>query len=700
MKWKPKKEDSQPAETDPVEERVRDMMELEPDPAEPEAAPTKQPESEVMSAPELPASSKKTIAVLHGESDDNPDKESLQTAIEEANEKLKEGSTISEKPEPEQSTEEEAPAKETEVEESVPPAAEEKVSDKDAVINSPETEKAVEEIVAKEGDDLLAAEDEKQAVISKSDSRTRSSGGKGFFGRILKSKVTHRLIVLLILAAIAAAAIIPGSRYYVLNAAGVRSSVSLSVIDQSTSLPLRNVEVNIDGQSGRTDGEGNVALSQLRLGPARLAIERRAFAKVEQNIIIGWGSNPLGEFELHPSGAQYVFNVTDYVSERPIEKVEALYEGEVSAFSDKEGVIKLTMDDVEEDVVEVILSMPGYRKEAVKVDINKQNEQTVKMVPARKNIFISNRTGTYDIYKVDLDGKNETLVLKGTGSEREDMVLAPHPTKELFAFVSTRGNKRNEKGALLSTLSFIDINTNKSTEVTESENIQLVGWHDNYLTYLQIDSKAAADSPERHRLISYNIGNKHSKELASANYFNDLMSIGGKIYYAPSSAHSEGINISLFEVDADGSHKKVVLDKEVWSLLRPEHGRLIFALQQEWYEYRLGDSSEPVKLTGEPENIKSRIYSDSPDGKHSLWVDRRDGKGVIVVYDTASKEDKVLISRSGLKSPARWIDDNTLIFRVSNGDESADYVISLDGGEPKKIGDVTDTSGVDRWYYY
>jgi hypothetical protein len=40
------------------------------------------------------------------------------------------------------------------------------------------------------------------------------------------------------------------------------------------------------------------------------------------------------------------------------------------------------------------------------------------------------------------------------------------------------------------------------------------------------------------------------------------------------------------------------------------------------------------------------------------------------------------------------------VFRVSSGSETADYVLSLDGGEAKKISDVTDITGIDRWYIF
>ena len=47
-----------------------------------------------------------------------------------------------------------------------------------------------------------------------------------------------------------------------------------------------------------------------------------------------------------------------------------------------------------------------------------------------------------------------------------------------------------------------------------------------------------------------------------------------------------------------------------------------------------------------------------------------------------------------------WIDDDHLVYGVSDNDETADYILSLSGGAPKKIRDVTSTVGIDRWYYF
>jgi hypothetical protein len=93
------------------------------------------------------------------------------------------------------------------------------------------------------------------------------------------------------------------------------------------------------------------------------------------------------------------------------------------------------------------------------------------------------------------------------------------------------------------------------------------------------------------------------------------------------------------------------------------------------------------------------IYVDSPNKKHILWVDNRDGKGVLLSYDTTTQADTTLQTLGGLKLPVYWINNATLVYRISKTGETADYVMNIDGGEPHKLADVTDSTGIQNYYY-
>jgi hypothetical protein len=200
--------------------------------------------------------------------------------------------------------------------------------------------------------------------------------------------------------------------------------------------------------------------------------------------------------------------------------------------------------------------------------------------------------------------------------------------------------------------------------------------------------------------MSYNYKTGESKQLASANYFNDVIIAANKVYYAPSSTYQpSGVQTSLFSVSPDGSNKQTVLAQETWNIFRTSYDQFTMSVGSQWYSYVIG-SSAPTKLDGQPANLVSKVYVDSPDGKNSLWVDNRDGKGVLLAYSTSAKTDKVVQTQSGLSLPVRWISNNTVIYRVHTAQETADYAINLDGGPVRKLKDVTNTGGIDKWYYY
>ncbi len=303
------------------------------------------------------------------------------------------------------------------------------------------------------------------------------------------------------------------------------------------------------------------------------------------------------------------------------------------------------------------------------------------------------------MYTIDLDGKNEKLLLPGTGSEQDGMVLAPHPTDEVAALVSTRDNARNSDGFLFSTLNIIDLKSAEVTKVTQSERVQLVNWFGDKIVYVQITSGTSANNPKRERLMAYDYQKKESKELFATNYFNDVLFAGDQIYFAASTSYQNPSNIGLFRINPDGSNRATILNQEVWNIFRTGYSDLSLSVGQTWYTHHIG-SSNASKANGPPAELKTRVYLDSPDAKNSLWADNRDGKGVLLLYDPSNNADKTLHTQSGVQYPLRWINDTTVIYRIHTDQETADYAMSTEGGNPVKIRDVTNTNGIYSWYYY
>lgn len=566
-------------------------------------------------------------------------------------------------------------------------------------LDSPENNKAVDEIASAESDEILEVEDAILATEETNDDQPKTSSKLGQkIRKLFGSKRFRRTLLAVVFAGAIVALSVPTSRYFLLNTAGVRASSSVVVLDNSTGLPLKNVSVTLGETNIKTDDQGTARFSKMRLGPTNLKVEKLAFAGIEKSVTLGWGSNPLGEHKLTPTGEQYDFTVTDFLSGKAVVKAEAT-SGEASAFSDDQGNIKLTLAPTDEEKITVKIYAKEARTETITFDASDQKPKSIKMVPGRKHAFISKRSGKYDIYNVYIDGKEEKLVLAGSGHERDDMVLVPHPTSNILAYVSTRANQKNEDGYVLSNLILINPGEKDTTNITAAEKIQVLGWAGDYLIFVKTRSGESAADPKRSQLLSYNMQDNSTKELATSNYFNDVLLAKGVVYMAPSGAYAGGTAAQLYSVNPDGTSQTTLLNQEVWSIIRADFNTLALSARKYWYDYLLG-SDETTRLDSPPASQKGRNYLDSANGSNSVWIDQRDGKGTLLNYSVESKKDQTLLSKRGITYPVSWLSDRVIVYRLNDDSGTADYAVSLDGGDPVKIGDVTHIDTTDDWYYY
>ncbi len=634
-------------------------------------------------------------ATLAGDVVDALEEEMKQTDAPEASEDVSDNPVI----------EYQEPAKEALDDVPPEPSADEPVAAKEEVqADHPETEKAIEDIIETEDIEAVTVDDveseheppRRELKPAKPQSEIAVLLKKVWNNRRLRYGIFGGLVVVF-----AVLAAVPTTRYFLLNTATVRASLELRVIDNSTLQPLRNVTVKAANASAQTDSDGVAKLEGVRLGRTTLRIEKRAYAAQERAVTIGWGSNPLGEYQVVPIGSQYTFYIRDFASGKPIAKAEAS-SGEGNASSDQDGKLVLALDTATMDdsaQISVQITADAYRSETINITVNNREAQSIEMVPARKHVFVSKRSGNYDVYSVDVDGKNERRIVGGSGYERDDIALIPHPSEGFAAYVATRENTRNQSGYLLSTLYILDVESGDLMRIDQSEQIQVVGWSKSgRLVYVKIAAGASGTDPKRHRLMSFN-NEDHSdtKELASSNSFNDVLMANDRVYYAPSNIFQES-DPAMYAVDPDGKNSQKLLDKEVFNIIRTDYETILLGAHNEWHEYVLG--SPMASLSTAPGSQINRLYRDSPDGSQSVWIDERDGKGVLIRRSQDSADEQVLTERGGLRLPLYWLTNDYLVYRVSDGRETADYLLNLQGGEPRKIIDTTDTSGISRWFYY
>lgn len=563
----------------------------------------------------------------------------------------------------------------------------------DKEFSDEKTARVVDQIVAAESDELLEREDAERTAINAQSQKKQLKIGALIKNWWINPAIKWGTIVGLLLVVLLVT-MLPASRYAILNAVGVKAKASLTVYSSDSQQPLKNAEVSIANQSKSTDDDGFVSFSNLALGKQQMKIKKSGYATIEQSKVLGWGSNPLGKMVMTVTGTKFSFVAKDFLSGKAVASAEAI-SGEYNATADNDGKIVLAINQTDDKNFTVTIKAPEYRDEVIVIKPTDTGERVVQMVPSKQHVFVSKRTGKYDIYKIDADGKNESVLVPATGSEREDISLLTHPTRQYTALVSTREVKRNKDGYLLSSIYVVNVQNGEMQKIGQSERIQLIDWSGDRIVYIAIVDGASAANPARSKLYSFEIGQPGAKELASANYFNDAVVFKSAVYYAPSSYALPVASAKFYKTNPDGTNTSTIFDKEVWSILRNDYDTLYLSVQQDWYE--LKQNGTPTKLGGAPTNLRSKVYRDNFDKSQALWTDQRDGKGVLLTYNINSKKDDVLETRAGLTQPASWLSNTTYIFRVSDSREVADYVKSTAGGDAKKLRDVTNT---DMSYYY
>lgn len=536
------------------------------------------------------------------------------------------------------------------------------------VIESAKTDEAVADIVRKESDQLLDSPDGPAEVLPK----PKKSRGK--------HKWIVWTIILVLLAGISTVMAIPKTRYEILNRLGVRVSASLTVVDKTTGQPLKNVAVELAGNSVNTDQDGNVAFEGLKQGPQNLKISRVAFSPIDQQIILGWGSNPLGRFELSPSGAQYTFIVHDSLADQPIEGAEVT-SGQAVAKSDKDGKAVLTLEQTNKAEVTVTISADNYRSEQKTLPIQTDTEVKVNLIPAQKAVFVNSSDGKYNLYSMYIDGQDRKVILEGTGNESSDMALSVSTDGNKAAFVSTRENIKNENGGLLQTLTLADVSGQASKTMDRAAEVELIDWIGTVLIYQITSPGVSQDSTDRQKLISYDYSNDKRVELASANKFTAVASAQGAIYYSAGTDQFAMIN-------ADGSGRSTVVNAKVQHAFRTDYNSLTLQAEDGWYSLSL--SSDTASKINAPSSAQNIIYVISPDGQKGLLV----SGNTLNVYDTSNSKTTEIHSQLNLSYPVRWLNNDIAVFR----DGGADYAISTKGGEASKIVDLVSTSGIIQAY--
>ena len=186
-----------------------------------------------------------------------------------------------------------------------------------------------------------------------------------------KKKIRRKKLAVcsaLILAIIAVLLIVPATRWPILNAIGLRSSLAVQIVDESSGKPVSRAMVRVDGDDFSTsDTSGRITFANVRLGAQRVEVEKIGYGKKTLKVTNGVRTTNV-KLLMTVIGIKLDVDVKDWLSGKAISGAEVSFK-DANAVSDKTGRASLVVPPQEERTIRLDITAPGYLNKAVKTDV-------------------------------------------------------------------------------------------------------------------------------------------------------------------------------------------------------------------------------------------------------------------------------------------------------------------------------------------
>lgn len=542
-------------------------------------------------------------------------------------------------------------------------------------IDDTQTQKAVDDIVAKEGDTILAVEDAKKdyqikAVVSK----------VGFKERLrLLFKSRWFLVVLALLILVFA---LPLTRYKILGLV-IKKDVTIVVADSKTATPVSAAEVNLGGVSAKTNAHGEAKL-KVGLGQRDLKISKPYYTSLDTKHFVGFKEYKGGAYKLVATGRLVPITVTNKITGKPLSNATIISKS-TTAKTDKNGKMTIALP-VKESKVAGKLRATGYLAQDIEITVTDKAVATnsFAMITEGQIYFLSNQSGKLDVVKTNLDGSGRKTLLAGTGKEdpRTTSLLASRDWRYLV--LKAKRDSANES------LYIIDTSIDKVTQFDSGEGeLNLVGWYDHNFIYQVTKANFNFWQPGRQVVKSYDaersqlnqIDQSQAEGTSTGYAYQELFNfyiVDGLVAYntAWSGYNSNGTpydlsskNDSIRAVQPGGLNKKDYLTFQTSatnfiqaSLYEP--GGVYYAVYN--------STGKPTFYVFENQTVKTAAidqatfdkqyptYLLSPAGSQTFWAEQRDGKNALFIGDKNAAQGKQIASLSEY-APYGWFSDSYIL---------------------------------------
>lgn len=515
---------------------------------------------------------------------------------------------------------------------------------------------------------------------------------------VLAGSRKRRLITLGTIVLLTAAIIGFTNLKYVILGPVVKSSLVVTVRDGATGQLLPEAKVTVAGVSTSTDKTGTVHLTHLHPGPTTLTVSKSAYAATSSHLTLGFGHNDANTVRLTSTGIKLAFSLTNLITGQPVSGARVTV-GDADAVSGSDGNVVASVSPVNlGQSIAATVSADGYNDLSLPVEVAiDAKAYAAALTPAGNVFFLSNRSGTIDLYQSGLDGSNAHVVLAGTGHEDQSTGLLPNVyDQSVLAMVSSRSG-RLEQGQLAEDLYIFHAGTGELKLVDANVNFgNFRTWLGQTLVY-----EKGTYSPTlgyRSLLMAYSVASGQLSTITACTPDGAcphlLYATDDLVLYAMSGAPPSSSANGLFAVKRGATASQRLSNVPAQNALRQTLGSLMLSYYNSNQTYP-GNVWQTLDLTttkvsplaSGPSLQTSRTYVSSPGDKWVVSVDNRDGRSDLYLQNADGSGERKLTNLGSVNQFVQWYGDDYVVFSSTKTGENALYVVGVAGGEPHKVAD-------------
>lgn len=495
---------------------------------------------------------------------------------------------------------------------------------------------------------------------------------------LIAGSIVSAIIVLLL--------IVPFTRWPILNALGIRSSVQFTVVESKDKLPLNNASILLDDEYFTTTNQSGYAeFENVRLGQHTLSVRKNGYSREDISITSGITTSS-HQVELLSIGIKVNLDIRNWLTGDSIAGAKVSL-GEDAVVSDKTGRASIVVPPDSEDKIKLTIAADGYLTQTVPINVGVDSKE-VSLVSGAKNYFVSKRDGKYDIFSSNIDGTGQQKVIEATSKEDPDLLQFSVHRGNRFAVLVANRDGRVTNNRVVAGVYVIDFSNNSLKKIDEGSDVRLLDWGDDVIVYQMTNPNLNYDDPALTQLISFNVISGRKSQLAQANYFSAALVAQNTVFYARADGYREDANSPLTSVELSRGTSRTYLEGVIPSYLtRASYDQVtLYGTNSQYYSINVAG--------GNTRTIDRRVdnnlhYGLNPNGAEVLWAETRDGQGTLLARSVKQDNTRAVVKLSGLTGPVRFVTDRLAVARVVTTTETADYLIDVPTAKTAKIVDVS-----------